>query len=245
LELKNCSIHPAALLSAAAFLRGLPYLRELNIMWGQHVIGLAQGQIRVTTATLLSSSAPTNEVLQVAETMPQLQHLTVYGEGSLDISGLQRVVKSCVQLTSLELRNTVDQLGLDVLLTHATHLKSVNIHELELTESRASAPCTWTKFQWCWSDDLRPFAYLPLHSVQKLTIHGSGSDNGDNIFPGSDWLLLPLPISEDGADDEHAAALVQQAVANLLRCPAFKAALPLTEFHLDTPEVGDWRSQPS
>jgi hypothetical protein len=118
----------------------------------------------------------------------------------------------------------VNQQGLDVLLEHAHHLNSVTFRDLDLTNDRSAALCSWQHLRWRGECNLRPFAYLPLHSVQTLTVYWAEIGE-DHKFPGEDSLWLPVgSYGPDEDEGQHLESLMHQAASNLAACPALQGS---------------------
>jgi hypothetical protein len=126
LKLISCFTNEAIDPASAAALQALP-VTELYIQGGAGVLAaLASGLTQLTRAALTASDLTTTQIMQYAGNMTQLQHLTAGGLGPCEPSALQQAMHACSQLTSLTLTCSLNQQGLDVLLSHAGHLASVS-----------------------------------------------------------------------------------------------------------------------
>jgi hypothetical protein len=136
---------------------------------------------------------------------------------------------------------------LNVILTHGSHITSLRLGQLSLSESRpaaataaAAAACTPKRLEWIGGEDIREWAHLPLHSVELLEVREV--DEGDT-------KLAALPVSKAGnrlfafpfqganAAPEDLLGLLRQAATNLAGCPAWRASQPPPPIELFTSDA--------
>jgi hypothetical protein len=142
----------------------------------------------------------------------QLQKLVVEGSQGVNLLAchLQHLLTSCPGLTELVLNyRSMDQDGLDTLLTHGTRITHLTLSGSSLTASRAHAPCTWEVLRLS-HPSLKQLAYLPLRSVQELTTGYSQGPSGNKLQLRFN-SATPAP---------QLLSLFSQAASNLAACPA-------------------------
>jgi hypothetical protein len=215
LHLHNCGVSREAVESSAAALGRLPSLKEVSL-WGSTPLELVA---QLTGLTKLAMQAPNSwsiDWVQVATHNPQLQCLSqaeAWGPWSCDVpaSSLEQVLRACPGMTQLQLAcKSIDQAGLDVLLTHGSNITSLAAFSLDADTSRADAQCSWEELHFSTAPKLQHIAYLPLKTVKFLS-PGLLSDLGPD---------LRLPVGT--MPDDQLPALLHQAAANLASAPAWQ-----------------------
>jgi hypothetical protein len=222
LNLRWCTIDKAAVPGSAVLLSRLPSLREL-VLGGTTPEALAQGVTQLTSLFLHDSpTCEFDELCTFTLQFSQLQYLGI----SLDMYGipchtqhLRRLLLALTQLQSLELCSALDQQGLDAVLKHGKHLTRLTVREVLLTDTRASAASTLRGLEWEGLVSIEPWAYLPLHSMESLTISSLAFE--EQHLPGKEWWL---PVQCRGSSSGSLPSLMAQAASNILRCPAWAAS---------------------
>jgi hypothetical protein len=136
---------------------------------------------------------------------------------------LQQLVTTASQLRVLELPNSLGQQEMDLLLTHATQLTHLTCVELDVTEDRSQAACSWAELITL-VGSFNELAYLPLHSIQQL-------EWGDLELP-SPCPCLEVAMYEDQEEASETLSIIRAAVTNLGRCPAWQLSGPTVKCEL-------------
>jgi hypothetical protein len=112
--------------------------------------------------------------------------------------------------------------SMKVLLTHGTHLTSISAGAMCPGTSVATKQCKWKELTLSSvaHSSVEHLAYLPLHSVTKLTL-------GYTKAYGLGVIELPLL----SVSPRRMPALVRQAATNLAACPAWKNK-PSEDIHI-------------
>jgi hypothetical protein len=205
----NCSINESALESAAAALARLPSLQSLRLEQSGTMMRLV-ARVTGLTSLVVHQRRETldQQVVMFAAGNLRLQKLAMEGSAKdLAAGHLQHLLITCSTLTQLTLHRSIDQDGLDALLTHGTRITHFTLNSCSLTASRAHVPCTWKVLRLT-EPSLQQLAYLPLRSVQELRT-GWGSPD--------DTLVLRLNSATTAA---QLPSLSSQAASNLAACPA-------------------------
>jgi hypothetical protein len=195
----------------------------------------------LTSLALTWRFEPVDQLLSVAEGLPLLERLSLEGNGHCSASQLQRLFAACSRLVALNLNHHIDQEGLDVLLSSGSNLTRLEMGKVSPTRDRSEAVCSWRQVGWVWSDDLRPWAYLPLGAVHQLTVYWP--DGEDIRLPDQNELWLPVSLC--ALSDSHDADLphfLHLAAANLAACPAWQAAGPAVKLGLYTSDRPSFRT---
>jgi hypothetical protein len=236
LVLKHCRINPSALERAAAALGRLHRLRSLQVTQSDTLMRLAAQLTGLLSLQVDQSAAATRlaiglkslegnratpsldeQLMLLATRNTQLQKLVITGPPLIykDLSAghFKDLLLSCPGLTGLELHHrSIDQDGLDALLTHGTNITHLHLSSSSLTASRAHAPCSWKVLSLA-TPSLQLLAYLPLKSLQELTLTVAGYS-----WPSiGDTLMLYL---HPATPAPQLLSLVSQAASNIAACPA-------------------------
>jgi hypothetical protein len=211
----------AAAAGLAAQLSRLPSLRELELQ-GDMPEAVAQGVTQLTSLTIDDGPSEFSTLCNFAHQFCQLQHLNISPDPDGVIPCLSQELRGLLlaltQLQSLEMSAAPDQQGLDAVLEHGKHLTRLTVTEINLTESRANAASILKALQWEGLASIEPWAYLPLHSMDTVTIKSHRFD--EHQLPGKEWWL---PVQCRGSSDPL-PSLMARAVSNILRCPLWAAS---------------------
>jgi hypothetical protein len=157
-----------------------------------------------------STAARDQQLVMLATRNAQLQKLVISGSylQGLAAGHLQHLLINCPALTRLDLfHRSINQGGLDALLTYGTRITHLTLSSISFTASRADVPCNW-KILHLDQPSLQQLAYLPLSSVQELTMGRISPINTLQL-----WLHPEAAISQQ-------LTLLSQAASNLAACPA-------------------------
>jgi hypothetical protein len=215
LTLASCRLDELAVTAAAAALGRLPSLQSLHIK-GTLPLSIAYNLTRLTSLggwVKINFGSADDDLLNTVTRNSQLGRLTVHASllPNLLVPGgyLMRLLPICAPLTELDLTDTtLDDEGVDVLLKHGIHIQQLTLGRASLTVRRTDSTVGWRRLKLTSVSILTQLAYLPLRSVQVL-------ETGD--LPGT----LPLALTPL-TPSEQRVPLLQQAISNLLTCPAWQ-----------------------
>jgi hypothetical protein len=208
-----CNMNATAVTKAAAALGRLPSLQSLHVK-GSIPLSIASNLTRLTSLGGWVKDAidsADDELLKTAARNSKLNRLAVYGSRSLQLPAgyLMRLLTNCAHLTELDITDpTLNDEGVDVLLKHGIHIQQLTLGRASLTVRRTDSTVGWRRLKLTSVSILTQLAYLPLRSVQVL-------ETGD--LPGT----LPLALTPL-TPSEQRVPLLQQAISNLLTCPAWQ-----------------------
>jgi hypothetical protein len=145
----------------------------------------------------------------------------------ISTSQFQPMLSINTLLTSLTLGIVVDQEGFDILLAHAPQLASLTCRQLRLDVDRSSAPCRWQKLEvYGQQSDMRCVAYLPLGSLQQLGFAEHRCVGKWELPSTSPYLVCSNAFSA------AEPLIVQQALINISKCPAWKSSGPVVSVYI-------------
>jgi hypothetical protein len=216
LTLSSCNIKDTAVEVAAAARAQLPCLKACHVgSFGSVPLRIAS---QLTALTHLGGALeadvppPDTHLVKAVSHNKGLFSLDVgYTESApLSAEALQCLLNSCTNLTRLDLsdllHHCVDDEGLDILLQHGTNITDLTLGGVDVIRSRADSTCRWQRLQLDVTHTvLAGLACLPLKSVQVLET---------GLSAGTLHLaFIPSP---------QLVPLLQQAVSNLVACPAWR-----------------------
>jgi hypothetical protein len=218
IKLHYCKIKETAVEGAAAALARLPSLKACHVS-GHTALLHSASQLTGLTHLGGGLEAPTpfadTQLVKAMTCNSGLQSLTVRWSMSVPLSAeaLQCLLNSCTNLTRLDLsdllHHCVDDQGFDLLLQHGSSITDLTLGGVDVIRSRADSTCRWQRLQLDVAHTvLAGLAYLPLKSVQELET---------DYFAGT--LHLPL---RNISPSSQLIPLLQQAVSNLVACPAWQ-----------------------
>jgi hypothetical protein len=219
---------------AAAALAQLPSLQALHLEGAECAVPTAlaaqvTGLTRLSVCADLTTPVTVEQQLTIAaqnEGLGSLSIVSRHPRGQVLQPGLlQKVLTSCTGLTQLTLdTQTLDDQGLEVLLTHGTSITDLTLGETSLTTSKADRACSWQKLE-LHNGHLQEYAYLPLRGVQQHQVTFCGVPHS----LGSYYIKRPNAQLPD---------LLRQATTNLASCPAWAKAPPSELLlHGDAPDL--------
>jgi hypothetical protein len=221
LWLWGCGIDETAVAGSAVLLSHLSSLRELT--FGEYTPeALAVGITQLTSLSIEAGGSHPSTLCAFSQQFSQLQHLNISPEWCSDPNPgqLRRLLLALTQLQSLQMSTTaINQQGLDAVLEHGRHLTKLGVSEMFHTESRARSATNLKALQWQGLVSIEPWAYLPLHSMEALTVKSFRFEDEQEL-PGEEWWL-PVQCRE-GSD--LLLPLFAQAVSNILHCPVWAAS---------------------
>jgi hypothetical protein len=205
-------VEEAQVHTVAALLAQLPSLVSLSLPNAPAAIA---AQLTSLTRLECMHNSGLDAVLTTLPANHHLRSLSIGCCSSRDddqASTLQCLLTHWPSLTHLGLKDTtINQQGLDALLQYGTSLTSLESCDIEPTQDRSSAPCSWKKLDTSCDGGLLKAAYLPLHSVEQLDWNGRQPM----------CTYLNMGNAPEGADS---IAFLRQAASNLARCPALQRA---------------------
>jgi hypothetical protein len=143
-------------------------------------------------------------------------HTCIQGSGCVEVTLLIKLLTSCKHLSDLSLMHrSLDQGGMDTLLTLGTHISHLTCKDIILSESRADVTCPWSHLSLQCEvpqNATALLAHLPLKKLQRFTINGQ---------PPSYLSLPPSTMSS-----HQASLILSQAASNLASCPAWHCSTP-------------------
>jgi hypothetical protein len=220
LQLLECELDEAAVPGSAVLLSHLSSLSELVLSYTPEA--LAQGVTQLISLSFDGGDSHPSTLCTFSHQFSQLQHLNLApcSYSTPKSAQLRRLLLALTQLQSLQIPTTdINQQGLDVVLQHGRHLTKLGASELILTESRARSATTLKALQWQGLVSIEPWAYLPLHSMEALTVKSYRFDELE--LPGKEWWL-PVQCRGRGNSD-LLLSLFTEAASNILHCPAWAA----------------------
>jgi hypothetical protein len=172
LHLNSCQLpqNSAATANAESPLAALASLRQLTLEDTRNT--LVQGAKQLTSLSIMSDKDTQAELGAMLSGMSNLQQLELSTRASLSSAAtLQLVLSNTMHLRSLTLSSSgVDQQGFDTLLAHAPQLTQLTCQYLILTEDRSQSACNLQELVLkCRSESITDMAYLPLHSMERVS----------------------------------------------------------------------------
>jgi hypothetical protein len=214
ITLYECNMEGTAVDAAAAALAQLPSLKTCRVKGEvSHVPLRIASQLTALTRLEGGQEAgvppPDTQLVKAISRNTGLQSLRVSSILFVSLSAemLQGLLMSCSNLTKIDLfLQMLDDDGLDTLLQHGTNITDLTLGVMDIARDRADRMCKWRSLRLLHTTSvLAGLAYLPLKSVQELMTCGI---EGTLRLP-----LTPLPQLD---------LLLQQAVTNLVSCPAWQ-----------------------